>query len=87
MAKKIVWIIIIITLWALMFSTDTLRVEKKEKPWFCFPFETNNGEGYYYGIGYKVYITTQKNDKGIYKVKNAILGSWFSDLKGASNVQ
>ncbi len=87
MAKKIVWIIVVIALWILAFSVDNIRVSHNEKPWFCFPFETENGTGYYYGLGYKAYVITQKNTNGKYVVKKSVLGIWFSDLKGATHVR
>lgn len=82
MAKKVAWIVIIIILWILVYSVDKMRVEKNEKPWFCFPIEVSeSGTGYYYGLGYKTYVVTIKNQKGNYEISDVKLGHWFENLK------
>ena len=42
MAKKIVWIIVIVALWVLVYSVDKIRVDENQKPWFCFPIEVED---------------------------------------------
>ena len=82
MAKKIVWMIVTVALWVLVYSVDKIRVDENQKPWFCFPIEVeDNGTGYYYGLGYKTYVITKKNQKGKYEVENVVLGHWFENLK------
>lgn len=82
MVKKILWIIVVAIIWIIIFCVDNFRIEKNEKPWFCFPIEvSSSGSGYYYGLGYKVYVTTKLNNRNKYIVDTIKLGHWFEDLK------
>ncbi|MBF7097381.1 hypothetical protein [Alkalibacter mobilis] len=86
MKKILMPILLILVIWIGMFITDYKMSINLKEPVFVIPIETADSEGreIYQGLGYKVYVEFEGNDKEgqiisvTMKILNKIVGASIS---------